>query len=170
MSAFLFLANFQIIYKTYAFNTKNCKSQFFNFSLNIFRMFPFVSILPSQSIVLRRWHRRRSRKNDKDNGEVGDSNLLQPFISQKRTTAKKSSSSSKLSSNLQQYITFSVTLALLLTVSQGIRIMIMILFCKIIIFIQTLSTNYSVCKLAEQLIFLQFLLFSLDHRLKQSCI
>ena len=84
-------------------------------------MFPFVSILPSQSIVLRRWHRRRSRKNDKDNGEVGDSNLLQPFISQKRTTAKKSSSSSKLSSNLQQYITFSVTLALLLTVSEGIK-------------------------------------------------
>ena len=119
--SFSFLANFQIIYKTYVFNTKNCKRQFFNFSLHIFRMFPFVSILPSQSIVLRRWHRRRSRKNDKDDGEVGDSKLLQPFISQKRTTAKKSSSSSKISSNLQQYITFSVTLALLLTVSQGIK-------------------------------------------------
>ena len=98
--SFSFLANFQIIYKTYVFNTKNCKRQFFNFSLHIFRMFPFVSILPSQSIVLRRWHRRRSRK------------------SHDSCSSKIFHSISAKSQHLQ-HITFFFTLALVFTLTHG---------------------------------------------------
>lgn len=80
---------------------------FYNFSLHFitlfFRMFPFVSVLPSQRIVLRRWHRRRSRRN---HDELGFSKLLHSI---------------SCTTSLQhlQHIIFYVTIALLFTVSQG---------------------------------------------------
>ena len=80
-----------------------------------FRMFPFVSIPPSQSITLRRWHRRRSRRNHDESDDKSEvSKLRQHSISQIKSTCIKSLSSSHL-----QQILFYVTFALLITVSQG---------------------------------------------------
>ena len=83
-----------------------------------FRMFPFVSIPPSQSITLRRWHRRRSKRNhdDESDDKTEYSKLRQHSISQIKSTCIKSSSSS--SSHLQ-HIFFLTIFALLVTVSQG---------------------------------------------------
>ena len=80
-----------------------------------FRMFPFVSIPPSQSITLRRWHRRRSRRNHDESDDKSEvSKLRQHSISQIKSTCIKSLSSSHL-----QHILFYVIFALLITVSQG---------------------------------------------------
>ena len=80
-----------------------------------FRMFPFVSIPPSQSITLRRWHRRRSRRNHDESDDKSEvSKLRQHSISQIKSTYIKSLSSSHL-----QHILFYVIFALLITVSQG---------------------------------------------------
>ena len=77
-------------------------------------MFPFVSMPPSQSITLRRWHRRRSRRNhDESDDEAEISKLRQHSISQIKPTCIKSSSSHL------QHILFYVIFALLVTVSQG---------------------------------------------------
>ena len=73
-------------------------------------MFPFVSVFPSQRIVLRRWHRRRSKRNP-DVDEVGFPKVLHS-ISYTTTTHQR----------LQQII-FYVTFALLFTVSQGKKIL-----------------------------------------------